>query len=218
MARVRQARMRRAFDVVVATTGLAVALVPCAIAAVLIKATSPGPVLFGQRRVGRGGATFTLWKLRTMRVGDGGPAVTAARDPRVTAVGRWLRATKVDELPQLWNVLRGDMAVIGPRPEVERFVAAYTPAMRRVLDARPGLAGMAQVRFADEARALVGHPDPERAYVEEWMPRKVAADLEYETRRTLASDVVLLGRLGLLVLGWGRSPRTAPATPATGRV
>ena len=135
---------KRVFDVVVAAASLTVLAVPCALIAWAIKLSSPGRVIYRQRRIGRGGQPFCLYKFRTMRCTERGPQVTVEGDPRITPIGRWLRRWKLDELPQLWNVLRGDMSVVGPRPEVERFVRYYTPEQRRVLDQTPGLAGMAQ--------------------------------------------------------------------------
>jgi lipopolysaccharide/colanic/teichoic acid biosynthesis glycosyltransferase len=192
---------RRAFDVLVGGALLAAVAVPCVVVAILVCATSPGPVLYRQTRIGRGGRPFVFYKFRTMRAEAGGPAVTADGDPRVTPVGRVLRRWKLDELPQLWNVVRGDMAVIGPRPEVPRFVARYGPAERGILAATPGLAGMAQLAFPHEAVLLRGRPDAERYYVEELLPRKVAADLAYERVRTLRSDLALLLRIAGLIAG-----------------
>ena len=145
-----------------------------------------------------------MYKFRTMRVSPAGPSVTAADDPRVTRVGAVLRRWKLDELPQLWNVLRGDMSLIGPRPEVEKFVRLYTPEQRAILRGRPGLAGMAQIVFRGEAESLRGAGDPDAAYVEQILPRKLAVDLEYERRRTFASDLGLMARLAIMVLCSGR--------------
>jgi lipopolysaccharide/colanic/teichoic acid biosynthesis glycosyltransferase len=179
--------------------------VPFVLIAAAVKLSSPGPVFYRQRRVGRGGRPFWLYKFRTMRCGAGGPSVTADGDPRVTPAGRFLRALKLDELPQLLNILRGEMSVIGPRPEVERFVALYTLEQRRVLEQTPGLASMAQLVYAHEARLLRGHPDPEEAYVQHLLPRKLAVDLEYERTRTFRSDMRLIGAIVLLLLG--KNPR-----------
>jgi lipopolysaccharide/colanic/teichoic acid biosynthesis glycosyltransferase len=149
-----------------------------------------------------------MYKFRTMRVAPAGPWVTAADDPRVTRIGAVLRRWKLDELPQLWNVLRGDMSLIGPRPEVEKFVRLYTPEQRAILRAKPGLAGMAQLLFPGEAELLRGCSDPDAAYVERLMPRKLALDLEYERSRTPAKDFVLMAKLVLMVL---RANHRAPA-------
>jgi lipopolysaccharide/colanic/teichoic acid biosynthesis glycosyltransferase len=155
-----------------------------------------------------------------MRVSQPGPQVTAEGDPRITTIGRFLRRTKIDELPQLWNVLRGDMSVIGPRPEVERFVRYYDSTQRRLLEQRPGLAGLSQLVYPHEAELLRGSADSEDVYVHQIMPRKLAVDLQYESRRTFWSDMCLLGEIALLVLGKcrridrefriDRSPRRLP--------
>lgn len=192
--------LKRCFDIVVSGSGLALLALPFAIIALAIKAFSPGPVWYRQRRIGRGGQPFRLYKFRTMHVGEGRSLITVEGDPRVTSVGRVLRRWKLDELPQLWNVLRGDMSVVGPRPEVEKFVRLYTPEQRRLLDQTPGLAGLSQLVYPHEADLLRGSPDPEEVYVRDLMPRKLAVDLEYGRRRTFCSDLRLLGELALLVL------------------
>ena len=196
--------LRRGFDLVVSLLGLALLAIPIAIVALLIKRDSPGPVFFIQPRVGKDGVLFGLFKFRTMRTGTSGPAVTAVGDPRITPLGSALRRWKIDEIPQLWNVLRGDMSVVGPRPEVERFVRHYTPAQREILRTRPGLASMAQLVFPHEAEVLAASADPEGEYIARWMPRKIAVDLEYERRRTLLTDVAFLFEVALLVAGLRR--------------
>ncbi|HKY31058.1 MAG TPA: sugar transferase [Candidatus Polarisedimenticolia bacterium] len=192
---------RRLFDIAVSAACLLAGLVPGALAAILVKLTSPGPVLYRQTRVGRGGRPFTLLKFRTMRVAAGGAGVTSKGDPRITAVGGVLRRWKIDELPQFWNVLAGDMSIIGPRPEIETYVRHYTAAQREVLEDRPGLAGMAQLVYPHESELLAGHADPERAYVEELMPLKIKVDVEYKRRRTFFSDLGIALEVALLVAG-----------------
>src|SRR5262249_19140847 len=144
--------------------------------------------------------TFRFLKFRTMARHERGPLITVDGDARITTVGRWLRKMKVDELPQLVNVLRGDMTLIGPRPEVERFVRHYTADERPVLDYRPGLASVSQMLFFDEAERLRTYGDPEDAYIRLLMPRKVAADLQYERTRTAWSDIQLVGRIVWLIV------------------
>lgn len=194
--------VRRAFDTLVAAVGVLV-LSPLFLAvAVAVAATSPGPVFFRQERVGLGGRTFRIHKFRTMRIDAErvGGQLTVGADPRVTAVGRVLRATKLDELPQLIDVLRGDMALVGPRPEVPRYVAQYTPAQRRVLEVRPGITDPASIAYRDEGEVLARAADPERAYLEEVMPHKLAINLAYLERRTLLRDVgVIFATLARLV-------------------
>ena len=175
--------------------------VPLAIVAAMVTLSSPGPVFYCQWRVGRGGRLFCLYKFRTMHDRATGSQVTVATDPRITTVGAWLRRLKIDELPQLWNVLCGDMSLIGPRPEVERFVQHYGATERRILEFTPGLASRAQLVYPHESTLLRQVDDPEAAYVRLLMPLKIAVDLEYESVRTFWSDVGLIAELLLLVAG-----------------
>jgi lipopolysaccharide/colanic/teichoic acid biosynthesis glycosyltransferase len=194
--------LRRAFDVAAAGAGLIVLAPLFAVVAAAIRLDSPGPVFYRQERVGRGGRTFRMTKFRSMRTDADrvGGLLTVGADPRITRVGRWLRASKIDELPQLLDVVRGDMALVGPRPEVPRYVALYTPEQRRVLDVRPGITDPASIHYRDESEVLANADDPERAYVETVLPHKLAINLEYQDRRTLASDVgVILATLLRLV-------------------
>jgi lipopolysaccharide/colanic/teichoic acid biosynthesis glycosyltransferase len=202
---------KRLFDIAIASTGLIVWAVPFAVIALAVKLSSPGPVRFCQQRVGRGGRLFWLYKFRTMRCNAGGTEVTVAGDRRITPVGKILRRLKLDELPQLWNVLVGDMSVIGPRPEVERFVRHYTPEQRAVLEQTPGLAGLAQLVYPHEAEMLGGHPNPEELYVREIMPRKLAVDLEYEKTRTFWSDLRLAFEIALFII-FGRKSASTKAS------
>lgn len=193
---------QRAFDLVAAGLGLLVLSPVFLVLAMAIKLDSPGPVFFRQVRVGRGGQPFRIHKFRTMRQDAeqlGGP-LTVGADPRITRSGAFLRKTKLDELPQLIDVVKGDMALVGPRPEVPKYVAFYTPEQRRVLDVRPGITDPASIRYRDESTVLARAADPERAYVEEVMPHKLAINLAYQAQRTLGSDVgVILATLARLV-------------------
>jgi len=183
--------LRRTFDLTAATLGLLV-LAPVFVGvAIAIATTSPGPIFFRQERVGRGGKIFLIYKFRTMRqdAESVGGQLTVQGDPRVTRVGQLLRASKLDELPQLINVIAGEMALVGPRPEVPRYVARYSDAQRRVLDVRPGITDPASIRYRDESAVLASSDDPERAYLEQVMPEKLAINLDYLERRTLLSDV-----------------------------
>lgn len=182
-------------DFALAGAGL-VALSPVlALIAAAIRASDGGPVLYRARGVGRGGAPFQLYKFRTMVPGAdrAGPGVTGAADPRVTRLGRWLRRVKADELPQLVNVVRGDMALVGPRPEDPRYVADYSPEQRRLLATRPGITSPATLVYRREEALLTGS-DPDRTYVDEVLPRKLAIELEYLDRRTFRSDLAVLLR------------------------
>lgn len=190
--------MRRVLDVVVAAAGLLILSPLFAVLAIAVKLSSPGPVFHRGERVGRGGKLFKLYKLRSMRVGEPGPAITPAGDLRVTAIGAWLRRTKLDELPQLINVLAGDMSLVGPRPEAERYVAMYDVEQRRILSARPGMTSPASLLYRNEEAQLVGE-DWERLYVEKIMPAKLQIDLDYLDRRGLASDLrVILNTIAAL--------------------
>jgi len=185
------------FDLVLATIALLL-LAPLLLAlAAAIRIDSPGPVFFRQQRVGRHGVPFEIHKFRTM-VADAprrGPAVTLDRDPRITRVGRWLRGKRLDELPQLLDVLRGRMSLVGPRPELPRFVAAYPAELRAaVLAVRPGITDPASLAHLDEAAMLGGSADPERDYVEKILPAKLRLQAEYAARATLRSDLTVLWR------------------------
>jgi lipopolysaccharide/colanic/teichoic acid biosynthesis glycosyltransferase len=195
---------RRWCDVIVSGAALLVAAPVLAVAALAVRLSSPGRVLYRQQRIGYGGRRFSLYKLRTMSDSSAGPQVTAAGDARITPVGRLLRRWKIDELPQLWNVLRGDMTLIGPRPEVERYVRQYTVKERPILDVRPGLAGRAQLVYPHEPELLRTAWDPEQFYASVLLPRKVAADLAYEQERTAWTDLGLVAEIVLLVAGRSR--------------
>lgn len=169
------------------------ALAPLLLAlAAWIKLDSSGPALFRQTRVGRFGVPFTIHKLRTMRV-EPGAAITVGADPRITRAGAWLRATKLDELPQLWDVLRGVMSLVGPRPELPRYVEFYPVDVRkRVLSIRPGITDPASLAFSHEAELLAAAPDPEREYREVVLPAKLKLSAEYAAQANLATDLRLI--------------------------
>lgn len=194
--------LKRALDVLCALLGLAVLLVPGVLVAVWIKLDSPGPVFFRQERVGRGGRHFRIHKFRTMRVDAPslGLQITIGADPRITRSGQWLRASKVDELPQLLDVLRGEMSLVGPRPEVPRYVALYPEALRAVvLSVRPGITDPASLSFRHESELLAASADPERTYVEEVLPQKLQLSADYIQRATVWRDLgVILQTLRVL--------------------
>jgi lipopolysaccharide/colanic/teichoic acid biosynthesis glycosyltransferase len=192
--------LKRLFDIVVSAVGLVLLAFPLAVIALVIKLFSTGPVFYRQQRIGRGEQPFCLYKFRTMRVRGDGPLITVEGDPRITRVGRALRRWKLDELPQLWNVLRGDMNIVGPRPEVAQLVRYYTPEQRRLLEQTPGLAGLSQLVYPHEADVLQGYPNPEEVYRRHLMPKKLTVDLAYERHRTFWSDLLLLAEIILLSL------------------
>lgn len=193
MSVVPDSALRRLFDIVVGSAGMVVLAVPMAVLGAVIRATSRGPAIFRQERVGRGGEPFVLYKFRSMRVSDTGPAVSGEDDPRITRVGRWMRDRRLDELPQLINLVRGDITLIGPRPEVARFVEHYTPAERESLTVRPGIVGPGAVLFArEQAAELDDAANPDAHYVEHHLHPKLAHDLAYLRTRSLRQDLALL--------------------------
>jgi lipopolysaccharide/colanic/teichoic acid biosynthesis glycosyltransferase len=161
------------------------------VAAACVAAESGLPVLFRQQRVGKDGSTFMVVKLRSMRAGSAGNSVTAAGDPRITAVGAFLRRYKIDELPQLWNIFTGDMKFIGLRPEVPSMVDFDDPAWRAVLSRRPGLTGISTLVYRNEEKTLEKYPDPDRAYREIVLPHKLRLSAKYLENRTPISDCKL---------------------------
>lgn len=185
---------KRAFDIAASLTGLIV-LSPLMLAiAVAIVAGSGFPVLFSQDRVGLGGRTFRIRKFRTMRM-VAGPAITASGDRRITRVGAFLRRTKLDELPQLWNILVGEMSFVGPRPEVPDMFARYPETAReRIVSVRPGITDLATLEYRHEEALLAGAVDPEKTYLDEIVPKKIALYLEYLDRRSFGLDMAILGR------------------------
>ena len=180
------------FDRVAAALGLVVLAPALVLIAMAIVLEDGFPVLFRQTRVGRGGRPFRLVKFRSMRVGVAGTRITAGRDPRVTRVGKWLRRRKVDELPQLWNVLMGDLSLVGPRPEIPPFVDTEDPVWRAVLEVRPGITDLASLQFRREEEMLAGAADAERYYREAILPPKLSLNLEYIRTRTFWGDLKLI--------------------------
>jgi lipopolysaccharide/colanic/teichoic acid biosynthesis glycosyltransferase len=186
---------RRFFDVALALLGLICVSPIFLLIAVLIIFDSPGPIFYRAQRVGKAGRTFYLLKFRSMvtNADRHGPGITKAGDKRVTRIGLFLRRTKLDELPQLLNVLRGDMNLVGPRPEDPRYVDLYTNEQREILAVRPGITSAASLLFRYEEQLLVGS-DWETTYRTQIMPQKLAIDLAYLRRRTLLTDLQLIIR------------------------
>jgi lipopolysaccharide/colanic/teichoic acid biosynthesis glycosyltransferase len=193
--------VRRTFDVVAAGIGLLLLSPVLVVVALSIKLDSSGSVLYRATRVGRDGKTFELLKFRSMTVDADkqGPGITRAGDQRITRVGRRLRNTKLDELPQLINVLKGEMSLVGPRPEDPRYVALYSAEQRQVLIYRPGITSPASLAYRYEEQILDG-ADWEATYRTVVMPEKLAIDLDYIATRTLSSDFILLLRTARAVL------------------
>lgn len=185
---------KRAFDAVAAALGLVAAsplLLACAVA---IRVDSSGPIFFRQRRVGQRGRPFNIIKFRTMahRSEKYGLRITAGGDPRITSSGKWLRKLKLDELPQLLNVLKGDMSLVGPRAEVPEYLIHYDSDQLKVLEVKPGITGLAALTFIDEERILAGHPDKETFYIHTLIPLKLELDLSYCQRVTFLNDLRLI--------------------------
>jgi lipopolysaccharide/colanic/teichoic acid biosynthesis glycosyltransferase len=188
---VRESLAKRLLDILIAVS-LLVALMPVMLVlALAVKLGSRGPVFYRCRRVGLGGREFAMLKFRKMRHDAVGPALTCARDERFTRCGSFLARTKLDELPQLWNVIRGEMSLVGPRPEDPSFIALYPRDYAEILRARPGITGLSQLAFAREGRLLDG-PDPLRRYVERLLPQKIALDQLYVARRSTGMDLRIL--------------------------
>jgi lipopolysaccharide/colanic/teichoic acid biosynthesis glycosyltransferase len=203
--RIRVSRFRRTLDVVASVAGLVLLSPVLVVVAVLVKVTSPGPVLFRQTRLTHDRHEFTIYKFRTMRVSRGGPEVTAPGDARITAVGGFLRRTSLDELPQLLNVLRGEMTLVGPRPETPALGAKYPQELAWVLDHTPGLTGPTQITLRDDHVMLNGLDDPEEWYLQQLVPSRVAMDLTYLRDPSAAATVRNLLQTARY-LATGRSP------------
>jgi lipopolysaccharide/colanic/teichoic acid biosynthesis glycosyltransferase len=188
---------KRLLDLLLSSLGLLVLALPLLLVALAIKLDSPGPVFYRQVRVGLRGRTFRIHKFRTMAhdPGDRGPQLTVGRDARITRVGAILRRTKLDELAQLFDVFEGTMSLVGPRPEVPRYVALYPAALReKVLSVRPGITDFASIEYRDEGTLLAQSSDPERTYREVILPTKLALQAQYVDRSGLGTDLVLIGR------------------------
>jgi len=182
----------RLLDVIGALVALVVLAPLFALAALVIWLSDGRPLLFRHRRIGRNGKPFLVLKFRTMRTGVGGLAITTSKDGRVTKTGAWMRRLKIDELPQLINVLRGEMSLIGPRPEVPEYIEFNDPRWRKVLAERPGITDLASLAFRDEEAILEPAPDPDSYYRSVILPEKLRLNLLYQQTRTLSRDFKLL--------------------------
>ena len=212
---------KRLFDLLWTVVGLALLWPVFVVLSLIIALGDGGPVLYRQARVGKGGRVFRMLKFRTMVVDadKAGSLLTVGRDPRTTPVGRWIRRLKLDELPQLWNDLRGEMSLVGPRPEVPRYVALYTAEQWRVLDLVPGITDRASIKYRDESELLARASDPQTVYVSQILPDKIRLNLEYAAHATVWTDfLVVLSTLGHMVRPAPRSgAEPAPAPGLTGQ-
>ena len=193
--------LKRIFDVVAAGTGLVVSAPVMAAAAVAIRADTPGPIIYRQERVGLNGVPFQIHKFRTLRTGASGLMISPSHDPRITRVGRVLRRTKVDELPQLFDVLMGRMSMVGPRPEVPQYVALWpADAREAILSVRPGITDRASIALRNEAIELAQAADPAEHYVSSLLPRKVAMYVTYVRTRSFVGDLTILAETAAAVV------------------
>jgi len=196
---------KRVFDILLSSLGLVFLFPLFGLVALLLKLDSQGPVFFIQERIGRHGKPFNLYKFRTMVVNasEVGLPITVGDDPRITGVGRVLRNTKIDELPQLINVIKGNMSLVGPRPELPEYVSLYPDGVReKVLSLRPGITDLASLEFRDESEMLAKCGDPKKVYAEEILPRKIDYYVRYLKEQSLRTDVKII-LYTLLVLGGG---------------
>jgi len=206
---------KRVLDVLCSAVGLLLLSPLLVIVALLVKVTSPGPVLFRQKRVGKNGQLFEILKFRSMKVNaeNEGPPITSAGDKRVTVIGAWLRRSKLDELPQFWNVLVGDMSMVGPRPEVPKYVAMFSKEHRALLSVRPGITDPATIEYRHEEEILGMHADPEDFYIHHVLDQKLSVSFEYLSRISFSEDLRLVLQTMLAVLS--TKPRTTDSALET---
>lgn len=184
--------LKRLFDIGASAVGLIILFPALLIVAILIKIKTPGPVFFLQKRVGRYGVQFTILKFRTMVVGHTGNTVSVSGEGRITPLGAKLRKYKLDELPELWNILIGDMSFVGPRPDVQEYVVKLREEERKILDLRPGLTSPASIKYANEEEILASVPDPLKYFDEVIWPDKMRINIDYYMNRTFIGDIALI--------------------------
>ena len=195
-------KSKRIFDLFFTLLGLPFLFPLFFIIGLLIKLEDGGPIFFVQKRIGYKGKPFLMWKFRTMIVDADkkGTLITIGKDPRITRVGYWVRKFKLDELPQLFNVLKGEMSLVGPRPEVEKYVMLYTPEQEQVLNLIPGMTDPASIKYLNENELLAQAEDPERVYVEKIMPEKIEINLEYARVASCWNDFLVIIKTVLRIL------------------
>lgn len=185
--------LKRIFDIILSLFGLIILLPFMLIIAVFIKFDSKGPVFFKQVRVTKGGKEFKIFKYRTMKVGsDKYSQITVGKDGRITKIGSFLRKYKLDEIPQLINVFIGDMSLVGPRPEVPKYVALYTDEQKEILKVRAGITDYASIEFSDENNLLALEEDSEKAYIEKIMPKKIELNKKYLSEISILTDIKII--------------------------
>jgi lipopolysaccharide/colanic/teichoic acid biosynthesis glycosyltransferase len=195
--------VKRVFDFIVSALGIVIFSPLLILTALLVKVDSPGPIFFKQQRMGKEFRPFWIYKFRTMRKSlEQGPNITIGNDPRITGIGRLLRQTKIDELPQLINILRGEMSFVGPRPEVPQYVQLYRREYQQILTVRPGLTDLASLKYRDEAALLANAENPEEEYVRRILPDKIKLARDYIQRASFFYDLrLILETILRLVLG-----------------
>ncbi|QEG22330.1 sugar transferase [Mariniblastus fucicola] len=205
--------IKRLFDIVLSLTGIIVLSPVMLVCALLVKLTSKGPVFFEQIRVGKNFQPFGILKFRSMVVDAEklGAQITADRDPRITSIGRILRKTKLDELPQLINVLKGDMSLVGPRPEVPKYVELFEEDFRKLLQVRPGITDIASIEYRFEEEILAQSSDPTQTYIEEILPAKIKLGEQYVNKSSVLFDVQLIFKTFLTIVGSDRKPPKSTA-------
>ena len=185
--------LKRIFDIILSLFGLMILFPFMLIIAILIKLDSKGPVFFKQIRVTKNGREFKIFKYRTMRVGsDKYSQITVGKDDRITKIGSFLRKYKLDEIPQLINVLIGDMSLVGPRPEVPKYVALYTDEQKEILKVRAGITDYASIEFSNENDLLASEEDPEKAYIKKVMPKKIELNKKYISEISMLTDIKII--------------------------
>lgn len=195
--------LKRGFDIVVSSVGIILISPLLLVIAIKIKQDSKGTVFFKQQRVGKNGKPFNILKFRTMSMENKGKQITVANDKRITKYGTKLRSSKLDELPQLFNVWLGNMSFVGPRPEVPKYVAMYNEEQKRILSIKPGITDLASIEFRHESDLLAKAEDPEKYYISEIMPKKIGFNLEYMRNVTVSNDVSLILRTLRILRGKG---------------
>lgn len=193
--------IRRTLDIGLSVLAIVILSLPMMAIAMIIKVTSPGPVFYRQTRVGRHERNFELLKFRSMKVQNNGPQVTADGDPRITAFGKFIRASKIDELPQLINVLKGEMSFVGPRPEVPQYVSFWSTAQKRIiLSVRPGITDPVTVTLRNESEILSKQLNPEEYYINVLLPEKARQYVQYVQNRTLGGDLEVIFKTLIVVV------------------
>ena len=203
----KQLYLKRIFDIFASLFGLIILSVVLIIISIIIKITSKGPIFYRQVRVGKDNKDFKIYKFRTMIVDADkkGMLITVGEDKRITGIGKFLRKTKIDELPQLINVLSGDMSFVGPRPEVRKYVNLYDDYQVNVLKIRPGITDLASIKYRDESAILGKSPNPEATYIDEIMPTKLEINLEYINKLSLIYDIKLILSTIFKIVGKGEN-------------